>query len=286
LLVATISLLVAVGVPAPARAAVAQRNVTVYAHRGGAAYAPENTLGAFRQAWSWWGGRGVWLEMDTQLTKDGKLVVMHDDSVDRTTDCTGTVISHTLASLAHCDASKSFPGWPTPEPIPTLEQVLREGKANHWRVMVEIKDIPGEANFDAAGHAVADKLIDLVHRVGFNTDRLLIQSFWPLALDRVRQLAPRVGTVFLTSSTLPGAPKGVGIPATLNFVYSKLRGYKISAPASDTTDLNALTVSIGHGLGRNITVYTPDTTPEIRAAIAIGVDGVISNKPDLVYAQL
>jgi glycerophosphoryl diester phosphodiesterase len=87
--------------PTPAKAAA---DVVVYAHRGGAGLAPENTLGAFRQTAARFGERGVWLELDTQLTADGELVVMHDDTVDRTTDCSGEVNAFTLAALAPCDA--------------------------------------------------------------------------------------------------------------------------------------------------------------------------------------
>jgi glycerophosphoryl diester phosphodiesterase len=260
------------------------RPVTVYAHRGGAGLAPENTLGAFRQTQAAWGSQGVWLEMDTQATADNELVIMHDDSVDRTTTCTGTVISHTLADLAGCDARKSFPGWPTFEPIPTTRQVLTEGRAGGWRLMIEIKDIPLEANFDATGQKVADILVPLINATGFPHDRVMIQSFWPLALDRVQQLAPDIQTVFLTSSSLPGGPAGIGIPATLNVVYSTLRGYTVAAPADDTADLNATVVTIAHTLGRQVVVWTPDTPAAIVKDIALGVNGVISNRPDLVFA--
>jgi glycerophosphoryl diester phosphodiesterase len=261
------------------------RSFTVYAHRGGAGLAPENTMGAFRQAQTLWGTRGVWLEMDTQLTADNQLVVMHDDSVDRTTTCTGTVISHTLASLAGCDASKSFPGWSGGfESIPTMRQVLTEGKAAGWRLMVEIKDIPLEANFDAGGKTVANVLIPLIREIGFPADRILVQSFWPLALDQVKKLAPEIGTVFLTSSSLPGGPAGVGILATLNFVFSFLRGYTVSSPAMDTIDLNMLTVTVAHLLGRKVIPYTPDTPADISRAFHIGTDGVITNRPDVAYA--
>ena len=259
----------------------------VYAHRGGAGLAPENTLGAFRQAQSQFGARGVWLEMDTQLTADGQLVIMHDDTLDRTTTCSGTVISHTLASLAGCDASKSFPGWHLGfEPIPTMQQVLTEGRDHGWRLFVEIKDIPGEANFDALGQNAANVLIPLIDSIGFPHDRIAIQSFWPFALDRVKQLAPDIATCFLTSSTLPSAPKGVGIPVTFNALYSLLRGYTITAPADDTADLNATTVSLAHTLGRRVVVWTPDTPDAIARDLGYTVDGVISNRPDLVYAAL
>ena len=289
-----IALVLALAVPASAHAAAINlailepdpaRPFTVYVHRGGAGLGPENTMGAFRQAQDLWGGRGVWLEMDTQLTADNQLVVMHDDSVDRTTTCTGTVISHNLASLADCDASKSFPGWSGGfESIPTMREVLTEGKAAGWRLMVEIKDIPLEANFDVGGTKVANVLIPLIREIGFPADRILIQSFWPLALDRVKALAPDIGTVFLTSSSLPGGPAGVGIPATANFVYSFLRSYTVSSPASDSSDLNAITVAVAHLLGRRVVPYTPDTFADIAKSVALGTDGVITNRPDVAYA--
>jgi glycerophosphoryl diester phosphodiesterase len=262
----------------------AQNPVVVYAHRGGAGLAPENTLGAFRQAQAMFGAEGVWLEMDTQLTADGQLVVMHDDTVDRTTTCSGAVNALTLAQLAPCDASKSFPGWPTFEPIPTLREVLLEGVASGWRLMIEIKDIPGESNFDALGTKVADALVALLAETGFPSDRVIIQSFWPLALDRVESRAPALRTMLLTSSTLPGLP--VGIPASLNMAYSTLRSYDISAPDIRTIDMYPAIVGLGHALGRQVITWTPDTAADIDHAIALGVDGVISNRPDLVYAAL
>jgi len=264
--------------------AIADAPVVVYAHRGGAGLAPENTLGAFRQAQAMFSAKGVWLEMDTQLTADGQLVVMHDDTVDRTTTCSGAVNALTLAQLAPCDASKSFPGWPTFEPIPRLRDVLVEGGAAGWRLMIEIKDIPGESNFDAAGTKVADALLALLAETGFPPERLIIQSFWPLALDRVESRAPALRTMLLTSSTLPGLP--VGIPASLNMAFSTVRSYDISAPDIRTIDMQPAIVDFGHALGRQVITWTPDTAADIDHAIALGVDGVISNRPDLVYAAV
>lgn len=263
---------------APAAAAP----ITVYAHRGGADLAPENTLGAFRQTHAQFGNRGVWLELDTQLTVDNQLVVLHDDTLDRTTTCSGTVISHTLASLATCDASKPFPGWGF-EPVPALRDVLIEGRDAGWRLMVELKNIPLESNFDAGGTKVAAAFAGLVREVGFPADRLIVQSFWPLSLSQMRQLAPLIPRAFLTSA-LPGLP--IGIPSILNFLYSTLFGFQISAPALDSIDLSALTVQVAHLLGRQVVVWTPNDFPGITKAISFGVDGIISNRPDLVYDAL
>lgn len=267
----------------PAGAATPQ--VTVYAHRGGAGLAPENTLGAFRQTHAQFGSAGVWLELDTQLTADGHLVVLHDDTLDRTTNCAGPVIHWTLAELSDCDAGEAFPGWSAFEPVPTLRDVLVEGRDAGWRLMIELKDIIGEANFDITGTLVADALVRLVREVGFPLDRLLVQSFWPLAIDRIEATLPGARTVFLTSSSLPGLP-GIGIPAVVNVVLSALRGYEVTSPASDSIDLSAGVVAVAHLLGRQVVPYTPNTHPEIDRVVAMGVDGVITDHPERAYEVL
>jgi glycerophosphoryl diester phosphodiesterase len=271
-------------VPTPVRATTT--GVIVYAHRGGAGLAPENTLGAFRSTAERFGDRGVWLELDTQLTADGHLVVMHDDTVDRTTTCSGDVHAFTLAALAPCDASESFPGWPSFEPVPTLRDVLVEGRAAGWRLMIEIKNIPLEANFDPLGTEVADALLTLVAETGFPTEDLIVQSFWPLSLGRIESGCPGLRTSLLTSSSLPGLPQGTGIPASANMAYSTLFGYEIAAPDLRTVDLHPQIVELGHALGRDIVTWTPNTPGEIDRAVALGVDGIISDRPDLVYASL
>ncbi len=276
--------LVLLVVPAPARATTT--DVVVYAHRGGAGLAPENTLGAFRQTAGRFGDRGVWLELDTQLTADGHLVVMHDDTVDRTTTCTGDVHAFTLAALAPCDASESYPGWPSFEPVPALRDVLTEGRAAGWRLMVEIKNIPLEANFDPLGTKVADALLAVVAETGFPAEDLIVQSFWPRSLDRIEARRPALRTALLTSSALPGLPPGTGIPASANLAYSTLFGYEIAAPDLRTVDLQPQIVEVGLALGREVVTWTPNTPGEIDRAIALGVGGIISDRPDLVYASL
>ncbi|HJR25445.1 MAG TPA: glycerophosphodiester phosphodiesterase [Acidimicrobiales bacterium] len=270
-------------VPTPARAT---DDVVVFAHRGGAGLAPENTLGAFRQTFARFGDRGVWLELDTQLTADGHLVVLHDDTVDRTTTCSGDLHAFTLAALAPCDASASFPGWPSFEPIPTLRDVLVEGRAAGWRLMIEIKNIPLEANFDPLGTEVADELLALVTETGFPVEDLIVQSFWPLSLDRIERGSPALRTALLTSSNLPGLARGSGVPAGANMAYSALLGYEIAAPDLRTLDLHPQIVELGHALGRDVVTWTPNTPGDIARAIALGIDGVISDRPDLVYASL
>jgi glycerophosphoryl diester phosphodiesterase len=254
----------------------------VWAHRGGADLAPENTLGAFNNAAALFTSRGlpVLLEMDTQLTADGELVIIHDDSLDRTTDCTGKVISKTYAEIADCNAAAHFPIWPSLEQIPTARQVFDKAVKAGWHIMIEIKDIPGEANFDAAGTAVATKLVALVNELGFPHRDLIVQSFWPPALDAVRSLDKTITTQLLTTSQLPGAPPGVGFTLTENAAFAAIRGYEISAPDFEALDMSAAAVALAHdGLGRQVITWTVDNYADFVRMGSYGVDGVITNDP-------
>jgi glycerophosphoryl diester phosphodiesterase len=276
-------LLVALVSPMGAHAAPAP---VVYAHRGGAGIAPENTMAAFRKSARLYGHRGVWLEMDVQLTSDGVLVVLHDDSLDRTTNCTGTVIEKTAAEVTACDASRGFPGWQRPEPVPTLEQVLVEGRRRGWRLSVEIKNIPGEANFDAVGTTVAGALVDLVQQTRFPVGRLVVQSFWPASLEAVERDAPAIPTALLTTSQLPGAPAGVGFTVLSNALFATARSYEVVSPDESSLDLGADSVAAARALGRQVVVWTVDDPARMTEIAAFGVDGIITNRPDLAYAAL
>jgi len=268
----------------PSRAAVP---ISVYAHRGGAALAPENTLGAFRQAHAMYGDRGVWLEMDVQQTRDPKLVVIHDDSLDRTTNCTGTVITKFYHQIDdECDARKTFPTWPTVERIPLFDDVLREGKSAGWRIMAEIKNIPGQANFDPQGQKIATALVASVKEASFPLERIQVQSFWPPALEYMELLEPRIHTVLLTTSQLPGAPPGAGFTLMENAAFATARGYEISAPDDAAVDLERETVAAARSLGRRVVLWTINHPDRVTRAIMLGVDGIISDRPDLVYEAL
>jgi len=102
---------------------------TVIGHRGGRAYAPENTLAAFRNAIQM---GSVWLEFDVQMTRDGVLVVMHDDTVDRTTNGHGAVADLTLDQIRSLDAGQG-------EKVPTFQEVLDLAKASGADIFPETK---------------------------------------------------------------------------------------------------------------------------------------------------
>ncbi|HVL89783.1 MAG TPA: glycerophosphodiester phosphodiesterase family protein [Actinomycetota bacterium] len=270
---AILPLALALSVSAPAAATDSQIPVTVYAHRGGAAIGPENTMAAFEQAGALFAAAGVdgWLELDTQASADGTLVVIHDHTLDRTTDCAGTVIDWTYD--ASCNAAKRWPSFGH-QPVPKLADLLARGRqaTPAWGLMIEIKNIPYETNFDPAGMLVADSLVAMIDASGYPKDRIIVQSFWPPSLDRVELLDPELDTMLLTTSQL-------GFMVWQNALYATARGYEISAPEWQSADFRAETVAAAHALGRRVITWTVDSRAAGDALIAMGVDGIITNDP-------
>lgn len=259
--------------------------VVVSAHRGGAAYAPENTMTAFRNATR----LGVdELEADVQLTADGVLVVLHDDTLDRTTDCTGAVLDKTFVEVTRCDAAYWWtpgPSTTTPDPdaphplrgrrigVPRIEELLALGAApGAPRLSLELKNIPGETNFDPTGTMVATALVRAVAKSGIDKDKVLVQSFFPTSLEAVRRLDPALRTQFLTFS-------GTGQTASMGLTYVVSRGHDVMAPNDTAPDLSPQLVQAAHAAGKQVFTYTPDTAAALKAALAKGVDGLITDRP-------
>jgi len=146
--------------------------VQVIAHRGGPSHAPENTLAAFRTAID----QGAsWLEFDVQMTRDGELVVIHDVTVNRTTDGAGAVRDLTLAQIRALDAGGG-------ERVPTLEEVVALARAHGVGILPETK----------AAHLYQDieeKLVQALVAADY-LDHAVIQSFQAASLERLRSLAP------------------------------------------------------------------------------------------------
>lgn len=258
----------------------------ISAHRGGAAYAPENTLPAFRNAVR----LGVeQLEMDTQLSADNELVVIHDDTLDRTTDCSGTIGSMTVGQIQACDAAHWFspgqgvtsPAADAPHPlrgtgvtVPSLRQVLdwyQSLNCNPPSLSIEIKNIPAESNFDVFGDRTAKVLLPLLAEYGLQ-EQVVIQSFWPPTIDAVKRMNPALKTQFLTTTSFAQT-------AATNLAYVIAGNHDISAPNFDAPDFLALVVATAHAAQKQVIPYTPDSYSDLQQMIGLGVDGVITNYP-------
>ena len=222
----------------------------VIAHRGASAAAPENTLAAFRLAADL-GADGI--ELDVRGTADGQLVVLHDASVNRTTDGAGRVAALTLDQLRRVDAGKKFGPSFRGERIPLLSQVF-EVVAGRLLVDVEIK---------AAGVEAA--LLDLIRRMSM-ADSVLISSFDSKVVGRMRDMAPEIPVGLLHSAADPNAAVALRAAAYLPEVVT----------------LTADVVAVCRRHGMRVITWTVGTEREARDALQLGVDGIIADDPTLV----
>lgn len=254
----------------------------VSAHRGGAAYAPENTLIAYRNA----ARLGVDdFETDATLTKDGKLVLVHDATLDRTSDCTGAVIDKTFDELQQCDAGFYWTfGQATTRPtsdgpfpyrgkgirFPLAETLFAYAKSLGPfgpTVTIEIKNIPGEAGFEPRCPRAAAELVRLIAASGIR-ERIIVQSFDASCLLTVRRLDSAVQTLYLSFGTLSD-----------NAAVARVSGFNFSSPSFSAPDFSAQSVSLVQSQGIKVNPYTIDQPAALERAIGFGVDGIISNYP-------
>ena len=242
-----------------------------YAHRGWhldelAGY--ENTLAAFHRAVR--EGFG-YLELDVHASRDGVAIVHHDPLLDRTTDGTGPIAARTAAELAGVRVRRR-------EPLPSLEQVLTELPTT--RITVELK----------SGAAVAP-VLDVLARTD-SWHRICLGSYHDGWLDRARRLAgPRLFTslgqasafglrsrAWLDGLPWPG-PRMPGPPVIGNLAQLPRRFGRLTVV--DTALLRA-----AHTSGREVHVWTVNDPAEMTELLDLGVDGILSDRPDLLRAVL
>ena len=219
----------------------------IFAHRGANADAPENTMAAFQLALDL-GADGI--ELDVMLSKDHEIVVIHDDTVDRTTNGTGQVSDLTLAELKKLDAGDG-------EQIPTLEEVFTQfgGK---FQINIEMKNY--STLFDSLPVDVA-ALVSKHHL----EDSIQASSFNPFNFPRFHRLLP---TVPIGMLTFPGKARFF---AYRFFRYDALNPYFKDVDESLVTGL--------HARGKQVNVWTVDEAADIRHMAKLGVDTIITNNP-------
>ena len=222
------------------------------------------------------------MEFDGQYASDGELVAVHDDTLDRTTDWTGYVADRSSEELQQCNASAQMPDWGF-EPVPRVRDILDEGRDAGWRLICEIKNIPGQHSFDPSGDRYAETLVDLVAETKFPLDRLVMICFWAHTLDAIKQ---RNADIALGYLSVPDLPSGMGLNAEQNIAVCLERGFHVAAPRHSTPDLDAELVERAHGDGLQVHVWTTNEPPDIERAIGHGLDGITSDYPDRVFAAL
>jgi glycerophosphoryl diester phosphodiesterase len=247
------------------------------AHRGGALLAPENTLEAFAGAARL--GADVF-ELDVRLTRDGEVVVFHDDETARITGAPGTVEVRTLAELRRLDAGWSFTDREGAHPwrargvtVPTLREVVERFP----RVLVNV-----EAKHTSP--ALAEALAEVIRASGRPGD-FCVGSFDDGQAERLRALLPEA-CHFLPESA---ATCHVMAARSAGEAHGCPEGYDVAdlpLRMGELTVVDAPTLAYFHARGMQVHVWTVDDEADMRALLALGVDGIMSDRPDLLAAVL
>ncbi|MBB5836393.1 glycerophosphodiester phosphodiesterase [Kribbella italica] len=232
----------------------------VWAHRGGSSAAPENTAASDEVARR---GRAEWIENDVQPTKDGVPVILHDDTVDRTTDGTGAVRNLTAAQVAGLDAGSWFAPAFTGQRVPTLGQQLDGLKTRGGNLLLEVK---GAHTRDSVARIVTEI------RDRSMTSRVFVQSFEPQHLRWMHELAPEL-PLGLLRSTLDPDPVAI----------AKDLGLSAYNPSDAAFRTRPGIVAELHAQGVAVNVWTVDDATRWNSLEKAGVDGIITNRPAELY---
>lgn len=225
--------------------------IKVLGHRGAPAYEPENTLASFKKAIE----LGVdQIELDLRFSKDSKLVVIHDEKLDRTTNGKGLVREFTLAELKKLDAGKG-------EKIPTLQEVIDLIRDKGIFLQIELK----ESNMQR-------HLLDLIQKNNLE-ERVMVISFLHEELRKIKELNPNIKT-------------GILIGQKSIDPLERLRQVRADAVSMRHTLVNKRLVERLHQNNIELTVWVVNEPRDVRRAINLGVDIIGTDKPDLVISQL
>ncbi|MEV7415051.1 glycerophosphodiester phosphodiesterase family protein [Streptomyces sp. NPDC089919] len=248
----------------------------VFAHRGASAYAPENTLAAIDHAEA----LGVeWMENDVQRTKDGVLVVIHDETLTRTTDVKRVfpgrspwrVADFTAEEISRLDAGSWFAPAFAGTRIPTLREYLARLDSNQERLLLEIKlpeRYPG----------IERETVQLLDEAGWLDERhvgrrLVVQSFSAASIRAVHALRPDLTTAFLGTPTTAELASYAAFTDRINPWYGGIDADWVAAVHG---------LRGPHGRRMQVDAWTVDSAAAAQRVRDLGVDGIISNKPDVV----
>jgi glycerophosphoryl diester phosphodiesterase len=244
----------------------------VFAHRGGAKLAPENTLASFDLGMTC-GADGI--ECDVHLSRDGVPVVIHDNTLDRTTNLTGPVSALTAAELAQGDAgyrfaqNGAFPFRGRGIGVPSLEQLLSR---HVTPTIIELKQSEPQ---------LARAVVDVIRRTAA-IDRVCVGSFHRLAIHTIRSEAPEIDT----SACEPEArwtlyKSWLRLPSIRRKPYV---AFQVPERAGSLRVVSPAFVRQAHGEDATVQVWVVDLAEDVRRLLDWGVDGIISDRPDVAVA--
>lgn len=230
----------------------------IFGHRGSCANAPENTLPSFELAVQ---HKADAIELDAKLSKDGVVVVIHDQTVDRTTTGSGKVNELTLEELKRLDAGSFFGNEFNGATIPTLDEVF-ESIGRKVIVNVEL------TNYKSRRDRLVEKVVEVVKNHHME-ERVLFSSFFAGNLAKAHALLPQVPSALLC---LPGM---MGSIARSRF--SRHYSSKIIHPY--LSDTNQRYVNKEHEVGRRVHVWTVNAEDDLKRMFNFGVDGIFTDDP-------
>jgi glycerophosphoryl diester phosphodiesterase len=236
-----------------------KRSPLIFAHRGSSAYAPENTIAAFELAIQ---QQADLVELDTKLSADRRVVVIHDQTVDRTTDGTGQVSKLAYKTLRTLNASYRFRDSYPDEFIPTLEEVI-EVCAGRVRLNIELGNY-----FTPLDHLEVEvaRIIDHYHL----QDEVIVSCFHPIPLRRFHNLLPQVAIGFL-------ARRGMQGYLSRGWLGRALVPYDALHPEKD--DVTPQLIGTTRKIGCPVHTFTVNDPAEMAKLISLGVDGLITDDP-------
>ncbi|MBG9447634.1 glycerophosphodiester phosphodiesterase [Cytobacillus firmus] len=247
------------------------RDIVNVSHRGASAYAPEHTIAAYDMGEKM---HGDYIELDLQMTKDGHLIAMHDVTLDRTTDGTGSVKDYTLNEIKQLDAgswfNEKYPYASKAEyeglKVPTLEEVFKKfGKNNSYYIETKSPDVyPG----------MEKELLRLVEKYKINKDKLLVQSFSPQSLKVMNELDPAIKLVQLISYKANAEITDEEI--------MEIKQYAMGIGPNHTYLNEEYVQKVGNS-GLELHPYTVNDKERMKQLINWGVTGMFTNHPDLLH---
>lgn len=254
------------------------RPIKVLGHRGASGYAPENTIPAFKMALDM-GADGV--ELDVQLTKDGEIVVIHDETIDRTSNGSGNVRDYTLEELRQFDynyqnltdpktkkkiqGEKMYPEYDKVD-IPTMREVFELFKPTGKIINIELKT-------GIVFYPIEEKILALTKEMGME-DRVIYSSFNHYSIMKIKELKPDAVCGFLYED----GP--LEMPA-----YAVKNGVEALHPAFYNLKYPDFSEEC-HKNNIDINVWTINTEEQVRACISAGVTSVIGNYPDVAIETI
>ncbi|AXF55894.1 glycerophosphodiester phosphodiesterase [Salicibibacter kimchii] len=231
------------------------------AHRGASGHAPENTMAAFDRALDM---NADFIEIDIHMSEDEEVVAIHDSTVDRTTDASGSVDEFTLNELKQLDAGSWFDSEFAGEEIPTLEEILDE-YGGDIGILIEIKD---PADYPGIEEKVANALEER-NMEDPNDEEMIVQSFDHDSVEYFADLMPQVPLAVLVDN-----PEDISDERLSHF-----------SAFADYTNPNHLMVTQNlvdrvHGQGMKMTPWTVNAQLRMEHLIDYGIDGIITDYPD------